>query len=126
MEITVYIYNGNKKDSNTEEINKGEINKEEIFTQVDKIIKEACGLDSIDWNSNSGKYVTNIASSSEKVKAAFEEIIKINPDISLFGHASYSVREDDGSADWWVTEEVYTQKENGHVTIKESCQTDWN
>lgn len=60
------------------------------------------------------------------IKEIFEELAGIFPDMEYRASDSYDVREEDGSAQWWCTETVYSEVVDGKTVIKESSGTYWN
>lgn len=57
----------------------------------------------------------------------FENLLELYPALDISASYSYTVREEDRSANWFVVEEMRTEyKEDGTAYLKRSSGTYWN
>ncbi|MCQ2466963.1 MAG: hypothetical protein MJ166_05550 [Clostridia bacterium] len=94
-------------------------------------VKEAFGKHypdkNIEWTVSGRNLATEIDFGYGDIKGVFQNMIDEIPDISdVYATYSYSVREDDSSAEWWGTSTVCSQKVDGKLVLIENESTGWN
>lgn len=107
-----------------------EENNEEIINDITRKINQTAARE-LDWKiEHIGKAIflsTCCYKNETQIESLFDEILKLYPKIDINASYSYSIREDDGSADWWETVSISTvENSDGTRYLDKSCSTYWN
>ncbi len=79
-----------------------------------------------EWKCTGQMLSASLQISEEEITAAFRELVKRYPQLDVKAVSSRDIREDDRSAQWWQTTEIYSVGENGEKKIVSSSSTYWN
>lgn len=107
-------------------ISVGTYNDIEAFDYITKTLMDYCNCGEISWDKKDGRYIAIIDSSQEQLEKVFKVIIEVYNKVILYADCSYSVREDDGSADWWESITINTEYKDGKNQVTSSNGTYWN
>lgn len=84
--------------------------------------------DTLQWNKDKiyNYYQTECDIPEENILPLFNELIKKYPSLDIFALYSYSIREEDRSAQWWVTTTIKTEHHpDGTTTLSTDSNTNW-
>lgn len=101
-------------------------NDMEAFDFITKTLMEYCNCDDISWDKKDGRYISVIDAGQEELEKAFKVIVEIYDKVILYADCSYSVREDDRSAEWWESITISTELKDGKKCVTSSNGTYWN
>ena len=80
----------------------------------------------LSWKHSGSMLTTSLDTGEAKITRVFEALVKSWPRLDVKAFYSYDVREDDNSAQWWGTTEIYSTTEDGETRIASSSSTYWN
>jgi len=102
------------------------IKDEELADKIKAIFKEKYLDQDIKWEMDMYGLNGKVESSDSDLTAVFERIVAEYPKLSVYGDYSYTIREDDHSADWWTSVSIRSEKVDGVIKIVEKSSTGWN
>ena len=107
-------------------ISVGTYNDMDAFDYINKTLVEYCKCNDIVWDKKDGRYISVIDSGQEQLEKAFKVIIEIYDKVILYADCSFSVREEDKSAEWWESITISTEYRDGKKQVTSSNETYWN
>lgn len=96
------------------------------FESVKAYFRQRFPAEDFEWKCTGAILSVSLPAGEKDVISAFEELVKIYPELEVEASCSYDVREDDRSAQWWGTTRIYSKRENGETKIVSSSSTYWN
>ncbi len=79
-----------------------------------------------EWKTANTSISTSLPITEEEVTGVFQDLVNRYPRLCVTASCSREIREDDRSAQWWVTTRIYSETENGETRIVSSSNTYWN
>lgn len=107
-----------------------EENALEIINKAIADVNKCAGND-LDWKIETGKYMvagkTKVTENIGRIEKYLEKLLADYPQINISASYSCSCREEDGSAQWWESVNISTEKDkDGTKKLKVSSGTYWN
>lgn len=102
------------------------VREDDQIDAIKKMFEEQFQDKTVTWDIDGHIMKSVISANDEVIVELFNKIIEIYPDVDLNGSYSMDIREDDGSANWWSSTSISTERRNGKPSIFVSSETYWN
>ena len=103
-----------------------EENASSVLNNVKDYFSQEFPEEEIKWETTHTMLRTSLPISETEITRVFEELVKKYPQLDVEASYSYDIREDDRSAQWWGTTNIYSEWEDGEVQIVSRSSTYWN